>query len=233
MVSRDRWHVTPIRQTNWRQQCSTCGKAMSPRTWTYCSKVCEISRHSFGDPELPEDVLEEILDAQIAIENASRREAQSLKTQMRQRIDQAYEEAAKGRRETRKSHPLVEGLSPSSREFWDSVLGEQFKRYRSSRVNFARDFIKFATVALEAHVYYGIEASDVVDTDLTAQDFEDLYLSGACRKLSKLLPRSEDSILALLALSDDAIAEAVSEGCISPTSTLEEVRAYVEANRER
>lgn len=233
MVSRDRWHVPPIRQTNWRQQCSTCGKAMTPRTWTYCSKVCEISRHSFGDPELPEDILEEILDAQIAIENASRREAQSLKTQMRQRIDQAYEEAAKGRRESRRSHPMVEGLSPSSKEFWESVLGEQFSRYRASRVNFARDFIKFASVALEAHTFYGIVASEVVDTTLTAQDFEDVYLSGALRKLSKLLPREEASILALLALSDDAIAEAVSEGHVGPSSTLEFVRDYVEANRER
>jgi hypothetical protein len=233
MRSRDRWHVAPIRQTNWRQQCSTCGKAMTPRTWTYCSKVCEISRHSFGDPELPEDVLEEILDAQIAIENASRREAQALKTQMRQRIDAAYDEAARGRRESRHRHPMVEALSPSSREFWESVLGEQFDRYRSSRVNFVRDFVKFASISLEAHTFHGIEAAEVVDTDLTAQDFEDVYLSGAVRKLCKLLPREEASILALLDLSDDAISEAVSEGHIGPSSTLEFVRDYVEANRER
>lgn len=229
----DRWHVPPVRQTNWRQQCSTCGKAMSPRTWTYCSKQCEISRQSSGDPELPEDILEQILDAQIAIESAGRREAKKLKAEMRLRVDEAYREVSSDRREHRVSHPRVEGLSPSSNEFWESVLGEQFKRYRSSRVNFGRDFLKFCAVALEAHTFYGVQASDVVDTDLTAQNFADLHESGALRKLSKLLPRSEDSILALLALDDEAISEAVSGGKVGPASTLDDVQAYVEANRGR
>lgn len=227
----ERWHVPPIRQTNWRQQCSTCGSQMSPRTWTYCSKRCEISRHALGDPELPEDVLEEILDAQIAIESANRHQAKALKDMMRQKIDRAYTDALDNRRESRVHHPMVEGLSPSSPEFWQSVLGEQFKRYRSSKANFTRDFYKFACVSMEAHTYYGIVASEVVDTTLTTQNLADVQESGAVRKLCKLLPRSEASILTLLALSDDAISWAVSEGSVGPMTTLAEVQAYVEANR--
>ena len=42
---------------------------------------------------------------------------------MRLRVDEAYREVSSDRREHRVSHPRVEGLSPSSNEFWESVLG--------------------------------------------------------------------------------------------------------------
>ena len=227
----ERWHVPPIRQTNWRQQCSTCGKQMSPRTWTYCSKSCEISRRSSGDPELPEDVLEQLLDKQIAIESANRRQAKALRVSMSKQVERAYADALANR--TRPpAHPMVEGLSPSSPEFWQSVLGEQFRRYRSSKANFVRDLYKFACVSMEGYTFYGVVASEVVDTTLSTQNLADIQESGAVRKLCKLLPRSEASILTLLALSDDAISQAVSEGSIGPMSTLAEVQAYVEANRD-
>ena len=73
----------------------------------------------------------------------------------------------------------------------------------------------------------------MVDTTLTAQNFADIYESGALKRLSKRLPRSEDSILALLEMSDDRISQAVSEGDIGPASSTGQVRRYVEKHRGR
>ena len=171
------------------------------------------------------------MDAQVAIESAGRREVKKLRKRMRDQVASAYREVEENRSEHKVVHPRVEGLSPSSPEFWESVLGDQFRRYKSSKVNFVRDFVKFVSVALEAFTYYGIEASDVVDTTLTAQNFADIFESGAVRTLCKRLPRSEDSILALLGLSDDRIAQAVSGGDIGPASSVGQVRRYVEKHR--
>lgn len=223
----DRWHVPTIRRTNWRQQCSTCGVKMTPRTWTYCSKACEMGRQSFGDPELPDDVLESILDAQIAIESAGRAEAKKLKAQMKIRVQEAYREASQERGSTRRAMPVIDPINESSEEFWRIVLGDQSRRYRAGRANFGRDFLKFCTIGLEAHTFHGVDPQSVVDTrGVTVQDMADIYESGALRKLSKLLPRTEHSIIALLEMSDDALSQALSEGILGPHSTETEILSH-------
>lgn len=208
---------------------------MSPRTWTYCSKKCEVSRLGPGEAELPDDVLESLLDKQIAMETSSKGDRRLLKADMRREVKKAYDEAVLSKRS---SHPpLAAQFSRSENEFWEMVLREHQERYLSARKQFGFYFIKFCRAALECYTYDGIEVVDLMSSTegisplpITMQEVADICESGAMQKFSRLLPRDAVVIAAMLALTDDQIGKALESGDLGPDSSVSDVESY--ASRE-
>lgn len=201
---------------------------MSPRTWTYCSKRCEITRLGPGEAELSDEDLESILDDQVSREGAPKSDRRLLKARMRRTVESAYRDALEAKKQHRRAPPKVDQLDRSSNEFWMHVLGDHHSRYKDATKNYGFYFIKFCRAATEAYMFDAIEVSDVIDLPGPMQRVVDVTESGAMESHCKKLPRSDLAILEMTKMCDDDIDAAITKGFIQPRSSIRQVRQAVE-----
>jgi hypothetical protein len=211
-----RWPRKKCRATKWRQHCSTCGVTFKgPQIWGYCSKLCEVSRDGSEDPgDLPEDVIEEMIQLGLQKEIAPQR----LKQGFQDQIDNM--ERLHARKTFRAENPITR----DDPRFWAYIMDKQFEKSERARVRATQEFLRTVRRLVESEesgVAMGDSNEDLKKRmGIEPHEVTCINSSLAFVKHSDRLPLNP-VILADLAFrfSDDDIEKLVERGNINPFMT--------------
>lgn len=219
----NRWPAKKRRATKWRQHCSTCGMDFKgPQIWGYCSKKCEVSRDGHEDPgDLPEEVIEEMMELGIQRELAPKR----LKQSYQDRIDRM--ERSHARRTFSPTNPVLR----TDPKFWHYIMDKQFDKAEKIRIRHNKEFLRTVRRLCESEVSgtkMGVTFPDL-EGRVGIKDYQvrSINSSGAIAKYIDAMPPSPAMVATISTMEDDQIESLVLSERIHPFVNTYEVTDMV------